>query len=142
MRLGHVRGGMKFNRTKGYLTLPVDGIYYIYSNVQFSSNTVASNIVMEYDTLVYTPNHPKLLTGSRWVSYLESYGRPHAAGSKVKATFNHGGLFHLPAGAQVSIAARYDTNAIKKNESLWFSGYSRVSYMGAFLVEEVLFDES
>ena len=133
---------MKFNRTMGYLTLPVDGIYYIYSNVQFSSNTVASNIVMEYDTLVYTPNHPKLLTGSRPVSYLESYGRPHAAGSKVKATFNHAGLFHLPAGAQVSIAARYDTNAIKKNESLWFSGYSRVSFMGAFLVEEVPFDES
>ena len=133
MKLGHVQGGMKFNRTTGYLTLPVDGIYFIYSQVQLSSNTVAS-IFMSHGTLVYTPGHPELKTGSRPMRYLESYGRPYA-GSRVKATFNHGGLFHLPAGAQVGIATHYDT----RGESLWFSGAPEDSFMGAFLVNEVPF---
>ena len=135
MRSGHVRGGMKFNRTMGYLTLPVDGIYYIYSQVQFSSNTAENNNAMAYGTLVYTPGHPKL---KRSVRYLESFGRPFA-GPRVKATFNHGGLFHLPAGAQIHIAAKYDTRAIKPKESLWFSGFWEDSFMGAFLVDEVPF---
>ena len=124
---------MNFNRTTGYLTLPVDGIYYIYSQVQFSSNSAAS-IYMSYGTLVYTPGHPELKTVAGPRRYLESYGRPYA-GSMVKATFNHGGLIHLPAGAQVGIAAHYDT----RGDSLGFSGAPEDSFMGAFLVNEVPF---
>jgi len=130
---------MVFNRSSGYLRLPVDGLYYIYSQVQFWSNTAVNNpIVMKYATVSIIPKSDQHEYKSTLIprAQLESIGMPYA-GPKVAATFNHGGLFHFPAGTQIGIQAFYDPR-IDTNRGEWlkFSGTSEDTFMGAFLINE------
>ena len=96
------------------------------------------SIVMKYATVTIIPQSDQHEYKSTEYprAQLESIGMPYS-GPKVAATFNHGGLFHFPAGTQIGIGAFYDPRIdSERGESLKFSGTSEDTFMGAFLISE------
>ena len=144
--LGHVRGGMAFNRTSGFLYLPVDGTYFIYSQVQFHSNS-SEPILMGHRTVVCLPpphgrcSVPDAVHSGANV-YMETITEPYVEANTV-AQF-HGGIFHFPAGTQVGVwgywpfgtgSALGSEEALFELKASWYH-----TFMGAYLIDEVPFE--
>ncbi len=144
---GIISGGMVFNRSSGYLILPKDGVYYIYSHVQFklqdsdktyeTAARMAACIPGEectMDEFFYTK-----LTESGGTVTQHNYKRTPGEGEHG---LYQGGLFHFPAGTRIMILAKDPKFRLPRREQnlpdkLLTSVLKEKSYMGAYLVQEI-----
>lgn len=138
---GKVHGGMFFNRTSGFLQLPKDGFYYVYSQVIFrSGRSLTTESEIHSKLVVCIPGYKCDFPNSQSETHLESveYIDPNQFQTLFQA-----GLFHFPAGTQVAIIA---SNLLHNGGSaarppleyhaLWYR-----TYMGAFLVNAAPFSQ-
>lgn len=143
---GIISGGMAFNRSSGFLVLPKDGVYFIYSHVQFrllettdeTYETVARMAACVPDGVceMTSPSRfPKLTeSGSSITRHSHSHRIDGANG------LYQGGLFHFPAGTRIAILAKdmkYNRGGRVRDKPDLFTSLSREdSYFGAYLVQE------
>lgn len=144
---GIVSGGMVFNRSSGFLTLPKDGVYYVYSHVQFklqetdkTYETVARIAAcVPGETCKMDPyNYPKLTESGGTITQHNHRKRPSGGENGLY----QGGLFHFPAGTRILILAKDPKFGLSKRErsetdKLLTSAAREESYMGAYLVQEM-----
>lgn len=150
----HVAGGMTF--IDGFLKVPYDGVYFIYSQVSMEVKNSTQNdskppVVMGHNTMIcecsdkeeldksckcYTEesNSQKQLSSLKNRLYLQSESQSIGA---IKGTHFHGGLFHLTANSYISIVPVISKDSID-NDSASTKVYARFvnSFYGAFLVSK------
>lgn len=129
---GFVQGGMSFNKDTGFLLLPLDGVYFVYSQVVFSATDVSSGqtISMGHRTVVCRPGD---LSCGPGMPLLETISYPARAPDRsVLSSYYHGGLLSATAGTQIAVAGWYDPNL--QDRSLQIDMHWSHSYLGAFLV--------
>ena len=142
---------MVFNRSSGFLVLPTDGVYYVYSHMQFRLR--GTDVTYEAGTFMVAcvPDEqcgnidahfmPRVLKSSDTVSRFNNRQRSFAGETGIF----QGGLFHFPANTQISVLVedpKYQLSSREKREQdkLFLSlGTAADSYMGAFLVQEMPF---
>lgn len=132
---GFVQGGMSYNKDTGYLLLPVDGIYFIYSQVMFSAKNASNGqtIMMGHRTVVCRPDSSSC---GPTTALLETMSYPAIATDKSTLdSYYHGGLLNAVAGTQIALAGWYDNNL--QNGNLLIDTHWSHSYMGAFLVQSL-----
>ena len=127
----HVQGGMHFNRNTGFLTLPVNGTYFIYSQILFTiKQTNTSNILpirMGHRTVACDAEDTCAMSPFG-TPHLESYAYPYDDSSNQDVHY-HGGLFFFRAGTKIAIVSLYNHTATLQYRAAW-----ERSFMGAFLV--------
>lgn len=131
---------MFFNRTSGFLRLPKDGFYYIYSQVIFrAGRRLGEESEIHSKVVVCIPGDHCEFPNSQSKTHLETVDYIEA--NQFKTQFQ-AGLFHFPAGTQIAIIA---SNLLHSNPSsptllsyhaLWYR-----TYMGAFLVNDAPFGQ-
>ena len=146
-----------FNRTSGFVTLPLNGTYFLYSQVQFKIETnFTKPDRVGYRTVVCIPpphgycTTPGALTG-QGSPYMETLPQDQYVEGTSNALF-HGGVFHLPANSQVGLVAYYSRSLRQKYGSssndggggeetgLGYRATWYHSYLGVFLVDEIPFE--
>ena len=128
-----MQGGMSYNKETGFLLLPVDGMYFVYSQVMFSARNVPSSQVvkMGHRTVVCRPGDSSCGPST---PMMESMSYPsRAADGNALSSHYHGGVLSATAGTQVAVAGWYDTNL--PDGSLLIDTHWSHSYMGAFLIQ-------
>lgn len=144
---GVIAGGMVFNRSSGFLILPTDGVYYIYSHVSFvlkNSDTTYETearmvaCVPGVDCEVVDPHHlPPLLESA------DSIDRFHnRQANRGENGVYQGGLFHFPAHTQISLLIKDPKWGLSRREKgaddrLFTSLHTGNSYMGAILMQRM-----
>jgi hypothetical protein len=124
---GYVRGGMVFHRDTGELVVPVEGIYFVYSQVHVDIGN-ASNLVLAGIQTIICPQQGRCrpTTSMLTETFLDTTTEP----------FYHGGLFHLQANSTIRIAAFGRVNG-SHVDSLAYRTYFANTFLGAYLVEEI-----
>ncbi len=123
---GHVRGGMTFDRQRGALIVPVEGIYFVYSQVHINMTHAPDNVFSGHQTMI--------CEGSCYpTAYLVSRGLTDI----TIGAYYHGGLFHLSAGSKITVVAWYDRDIRAANGSIAYQATFPNTFFGAFLVEEI-----
>ena len=140
---GRVHGGMIFNRTSGFLRLPKDGFYYVYSQVIFAaSRKLEGEAEIHSKMVACIPGDKCTFPNSHSKTHLQSIDYIEA--SEYEALL-HGGLFHFPAGTQIAIIAsnllHSGTPASYSRPPLNYNGLWTQTYMGAFLVDVAPFEQ-
>ena len=129
---GYVRGGMIFDRDIGAIIVPVEGIYFVYSQVHVNISNPREVVLSGTQTFICESE-----SGCRTTAYLVS----QALTDVTHGPFYHGGLFHLNANSTIKIAAWYDASVGEERgsraDSLAYTAYFAKSFFGAFLVEEI-----
>ena len=133
---------MIFNRTSGFLTLPVSGIYYLYSQVHMTVVTnFTKGIRLGHKTVVCSPRRncntiQEAAESTSLPAHLQSYSGLHT--DKFAGHF-HGGLFHFPAGTHVGIVTFWPSHRVMTDANitleLKFSALWQESFLGAYLVD-------
>ena len=140
----HVSGGMSFNKTTGFLRVPVSGYYNVYSQVLIapmnkSSSGFAFGHYTSYCTCPTDEPDCQCSALEPGVGYIKNnlVESDHLAAS---TTFNsrpqssyHGGVFHLKAGAYLGVLVKLTSNEAPQ---VGFSTVSENSFLGAFLISE------
>lgn len=138
-----ILGGMVFNRTSGFLQLPKDGVYYIYSHVLFqlsdTNETLRTSVRMvacipELECEFAKPSNTKDFSVSNGVAIQYKNKRIGDDG------IYQGGLYHLSAGTQISLLVINPKGRARRGEKvdkLFISRAKESSYFGAFLVQEL-----
>ena len=146
----HVAGGMSF--VDGFLKVPSDGVYFIYSQVSLEAQNSAEAkggkkpIVMGHSTIIcdcidktelkdsckcYTEESQSVkLAGNHNMHLLQSASETFG---NVKGTHFHGGLFRLTANSYISIIP-----VVSKHDNPGTKVYARYtnSFYGGFLVSQ------
>lgn len=124
-RKGHTLGGMSYNTKTGFLKVPVEGIYFIYSQVlvqvqePVSIQTYPEPVKMGHRTVICKCENEEMLDDScscfsseedqhvmndvRSYPYMESYSHFNGIGGSNY----HGGLFKLTANSYISIIPHF-----------------------------------
>lgn len=126
---GYVRGGMIFDRDIGALVVPVEGIYFVYSQVHVNVSNPSGVLLIGTQTFICEESR------CRSTAYLVS----QALTDVTYGPFYHGGLFHLNANSTIKIAAWFDASA--SAGSLAYSAHFTNTFFGAYLVEEISADD-
>ena len=143
-----ILGGMVFNRTSGFLQLPKDGVYYVYSHVLFqlsnTSETLRTSVRMvacipELECEFAQPGNAKDFSVSN--SVVTQYKDKKIGDDGIY----QGGLYHLSAGTQISLLVINPKGRVRRGErqqedKLFISRAKESSYFGAFLVQELPLD--
>ena len=127
-----MQGGMSYSKETGFLLLPVDGVYFVYSQVMFSATDMTSGqaISMGHRTVVCRPEDSSCGPST---PLLETMSYPaRAPDGSALSSFYHGGLLSATAGTQIGVAGWYDTKL--QDRSLQIDMHWSHSYLGAFLV--------
>lgn len=128
---GYVRGGMIFDRDIGALVVPVEGVYFVYSQVHVNVSNPNQVLVTGTQTMICETER------CRSTSYILS----QALTDDTYGPFYHGGLFYLNANSTIKIAAWYDPTIGRRvdphAESLAYTSHFTNTFFGAYLVEEV-----
>ena len=122
---------MVFDRDEGTLKVPVEGVYFVYSQVHVSArNMTGAVVLLGTQTLICEHSH------CRETTYMLSRGST----DEGDGPFYHGGLFQLNANSTIKIAAfgKADNSHIG---SLAYETYFANTFMGAYLVEEIVTEE-
>ena len=140
----HVSGGMAFNRTTGFLRVPVSGYYNVYSQVLIAPiNKSSSGFVFGHSTSYCTclPDEPDCQCSvlEPGVGYIRN-NELESNNLATSTTFNsrpqssyHGGVFHLEAGGYLGVVVKLVRNEAPQ---VGFSTVSENSFLGAFLISE------
>lgn len=144
---GIISGGMVFNRSSGFLTLPKDGVYYVYSHIEFKlqdtdkTYETAARIAacIPGETCKMDPYLYDRLTESGGTVTQHNYRRKPGEGEHG---LYQGGLFHFPAGTRILVLAKdpkFKTSRTEQrlSDKLLTSSMKEKSYMGAYLVQEM-----
>ena len=118
---------MVFLRETGELVVPVEGIYFVYSQVHVEVTNSTSNLVLVGIQTIMCPQQGSCRPTTSMLS--------EALTDPTTEPFYHGGLFHLTANSTISIATFGRVNGTHVN-SLAYKTYFANTFMGAFLVEE------
>ena len=112
-RNGHVLGGMKYNSVNGFLKVPVEGIYFVYSQIllnitshdgsstKLGHMTVKCSCGDESNCYCYSMEKNLAYTDDMDQDFMRSYttwNKGSLGGSKYQ-----GGLFHLTAGDYIAV---------------------------------------
>lgn len=125
---------MIFDRELGALIVPVEGIYFVYSQVHINVSNPTQ--VLLAGTQTYICETERCRTPS-----LES----KALTDITRAPYYHGGLFHLTANSTIKIAAWYDIHVAADDnprveshaDSLAYYNHFTNTFFGAYLVDEI-----
>lgn len=123
---GHVRGGMVFDRQQGTLIVPVEGIYFVYSQVHINMTHAPDNVFSGHQTFICEDS-------CRASAYLVS----RALTDVTIGAYYHGGLFHLSAGSTIMVVSWYDRAIRAAHGSIAYQATFPNTFFGAFLVEEI-----
>ena len=123
---GYVRGGMTFDPDAGSLKVPVQGIYFVYSQVHINTTNATRNIFAGHQTMI--------CEGEQCRSTV--YVMSKALTDVTVGPFYHGGLFNLSANSTISVAAWYDRR-IGPSDTIGYRAAFQNTFLGAFLVEEI-----
>ena len=130
---------MIFDRDMGALIVPVEGIYFVYSQVHVNISNPTRVLLTGTQTIICEERR------CRSTPYLMS----QALTDVTYEPFYHGGLFHLNANSTIKIAAWYDaivgrdikapdgTTVNQSADSLAYTAHFPNSFLGAYLVEEI-----
>ena len=132
---GYVRGGMTFDRETGALIVPVEGIYFVYSQVHVNVSNPSQVVPTGTQTFICETER------CRSTAYLES----KALTDLTRAPYYHGGLFHLNANSTIKVAAWYDVTVgaddnplvESRADSLAYYNHFTNTFFGAYLLEEI-----
>lgn len=123
---------MIFDRDIGAIIVPVEGIYFVYSQVHINISNPQDVVLSGTQTFICENQR-----GCRTTRYLVS----QALTDVTYEPFYHGGLFHLNANSTIKIAAWYDQSVgggdDSRADSVAYTAYFSDSFFGAFLVEKV-----
>ena len=123
---------MTFDRDTGALKVPVEGIYFVYSQAHVNISNPSNVVLAGTQTFICEEE------GCRSTVYLSS----QTLTDITYGPFYHGGLFHLNANSTIKIAAWYDASIGRERnshaDSVAYTAYFANTFMGAFLVEEIL----
>ena len=138
---------MVFNRSSGYLILPKDGVYYIYSHVQFKLQDSDKTYETAARMAACIPGEECTMDEFLYTKLTESGGTVTQHNYKQRPGegehgLYQGGLFHFPAGTQIMILAKDPKFRLPRREQdlpdkLLTSVLKEKSYMGAYLVQEI-----
>ena len=117
---------MVFIRDTGELIVPVDGIYFVYSQVHVEV-TNTTNMVLAGTQTIICPSQGRCRPTTSMLTEMLT--------DLTTEPFYHGGLFHLTANSTISIATFGRVNGTHV-DSLAYKTYFANTFMGAFLVEE------
>ena len=120
---------MIFDRDIGALVVPVEGIYFVYSQVHVNVSNPSGVLLIGTQTFICEESR------CRSTAYLVS----QALTDVTYGPFYHGGLFHLNANSTIKIAAWFDASA--SAGSLAYSAHFTNTFFGAYLVEEISADD-
>ena len=127
----YVRGGMIFNRSIGALVVPVEGIYFVYSQVHINVSNPTESVPTGTQMFICEEEF------CRATPYLVS----RALTDVTYGPYYHGGLFHLNANSTIKVAAWYDSTVGRRvdphAESIAYQAYFQNTFFGAYLVEEI-----
>ena len=128
-----MQGGMSYNKRTGFLLLPVDGLYFVYSQVMYSATNVPSGKVvkMGHRTVVCLPEDPNCGPATVMMETMSYPAR--ATDNSAYNSYYHGGILSATAGTQIAVAGWYDTNL--PDNSLRINTHWSHSFMGAFLIQ-------
>ncbi len=141
---GIISGGMVFNRSSGFLTLPKDGVYYVYSHVEFKLQDTEKTYEAHARMVVCIPGETCQMDAYLYHKLSESGGTVSQPNDRLKPNqgehgLYQGGLFHFPAGTRILILAK--DPKFKTRITVKRGGDKLVinsdSYMGAYLVQEM-----
>jgi len=149
-------GGMVFDRRTGVLILPTDGVYYIYSHVQFQVHNTSKTYEAAVRMVACIPGikcvplekhstEPVLVESSTTVTHQQN--RFEFGPDNGDNGIYQGGVFHLPAGTKINMIVRdpkshlpgFKEKMAPNSDHLLTSKLGRNSYMGAFMVQELAF---
>lgn len=145
---GIITGGMVFNRTSGFLRLPKDGVYYIYSHVLFQLENSSEAHRVSVRMVACIPELDcELAQPKTSQEFSESNGVAVQYKNKLIGDdgIYQGGLYHFSAGTEVSMLVINPKGRVRRwerdqEDKLFISRAKENSYFGAFLVEELVFN--
>ena len=124
----HTLGGMHFDRLTGYLTVPVTGVYFVYSQLHLVvRGDVDTERTLKHRT-VFSCNynlHPEIK--------MESLSSFNTSGG-LQPTYQ-GGVFRLNAGQCIGVTVGYGS-AISDLSNYMIKSHLTRSFMGAYLVSK------
>lgn len=118
-----VRGGVSYNSTTGYLTVPVTGIYFLYSQLHLIVNNISA---VQTRTLRH---HTVRKVNNFSYPLMKSY--VPLQNQAVLAPTYQGGLFRLKAGESFAITVYY--NGVTDPSSVF---KYQESFVGVYLVSK------
>ena len=132
---GHVSGGMSYNSHTGFLRVPVDGYYYVYSQVLLepTNQSQPTPALLGHKTVTCscrTDCTCSMLEGSNNYILRQSDLVHSTSYSKKKVSNYHGGVFKLKANTYIGLLANLGDDSVR------YSLTSYNSFMGAFLISE------
>lgn len=140
---GRVHGGMAFNKTTGFLRLPVDGIYFVYSQIVFKIDNLDVPFSIKHQTVACIPNHGCTSPDSGATqTYVETVDRYLGNVSQDAESTYHGTLLHFPAGTQVALVTFKPEDllsTVRSDRDVFVDATWHRTFMGAFLVESIPF---
>ena len=132
---------MSYNKTTGFLRVPVSGYYNVYSQVLLEpSNISSAKMFGHYTSSCTCPDHNTncqcslLETGVGYIADKTQKNLLASTTFNTRAQSNyHGGVFHLEAGTYLGILVNLKSNP---QASVKFNTYFENSFIGAFLISE------
>ena len=126
-RNGHVVGGMKYNEASGFLQVPTDGIYFIYSQILISTDDSSASKLGHMTVKCSCEDICNCYDIQNYVSYNDDTFNIMNSYSGSAGSNYHGGLFHLKAGSYVGVIAvkpkSGSINMVAENSKSFFGGY-------------------
>jgi hypothetical protein len=136
---GHVNGGIDYNPKTGFMYIPADGHYFIYSQVSATLSSPSTAPVELGHMAVRCActgdcNCYQLLDDAHYVAgdshnIMKSFSQSDGLGS----TNYHGGVFHLKAGTYIGVVPIYP---MLSSDEMYTVATSLESFFGIFMVNE------
>ena len=126
----YLKGGMSYNATTGFLTVPVDGPYFIYSQIMVNTTEPLGHV-----TVFCEPKKSSDCEGLSGVitsSMIKILTRSKQPGNQDFASNYQGAVKFLKAGSQLALIPPLDYSG----EYTYFAEQTQ-AYFGAFLVSHL-----
>lgn len=130
---GYIKGGMSYSSQTGFLTVPVDGLYFVYSQITVNTTEPLGHVTFVCSCVESSPDCDCLsddgtITSSKVKEFLSS-NQP--ANQDFSSNY-HGSVKYLEADSQLALIPPLSYSG----EYTYFAEWTQ-AYFGAFLISQL-----